>query len=287
MALMVATAVALGACGGADTTNSTTLPASTSTTAAREVVTLKLGVTGGTFDAQAPHLIETINRISSGQLSIEHADEWDITGTDPDAERKIIEAVAAGDLDLGLVGTRVLTEMGVADFNALIAPMLIDSYSLERAVLDSGIPAQMLPALVELGVTGLAVIGGGLRFPSGVEAPFLGPDTYADRVFHVFNSDIGSQLAVLSYGRAAEREADSVGVDMLNRADIRGAGLVGFFRRIGKETGDDGKGITRYLGTHPPTGERAADIEGRAIGRGDAMSAAEWQALRTRCTVKR
>ncbi len=100
-------------------------------------------------------------------------------------------------------------------------------------------------------------------------------------------ADIGSQLAVLSYGRAAEREADSVGVDMLNRADIRGAGLVGFFRRIGKETGDDGKGITRYLGTHPPTGERAAEIEGRAIGRGDAMSAAEWQALRTMCAVKR
>lgn len=99
-------------------------------------------------------------------------------------------------------------------------------------------------------------------------------------------ADIGSQLAVLSYGRAAEREADRVGVDMLNRADIRGAGLVGFFRRIGKESGGDG-GLLRYLGTHPPTGERAADIEGRALGRGDAMSAGEWQALRTICAVKR
>lgn len=100
-------------------------------------------------------------------------------------------------------------------------------------------------------------------------------------------ADIGSQLAVLSYGRAAEREADSVGVDMLNRADIRGAGLVGFFRRIGKETGDDGKGLLRYLGTHPPTGERAAEIESRAVGRGDAMTAAEWQALRAMCPPRR
>lgn len=100
-------------------------------------------------------------------------------------------------------------------------------------------------------------------------------------------ADIGSQLAVLSYGRAAEREADGVGVDMLNRADIRGAGLVAFFRRIGKESGGDSRGILRYLGTHPPTGERAADIEGRTVGRGDAMSAAEWQALRTICSVKR
>jgi predicted Zn-dependent protease len=100
-------------------------------------------------------------------------------------------------------------------------------------------------------------------------------------------ADIGSQLAVLSYGRAAEREADRVGVDMLNKADIRGAGLVAFFQRVGKDTGGDSGGILRYLGTHPPTGERASDIEARAIGKGPAMSPAEWQALRTICGAKR
>lgn len=100
-------------------------------------------------------------------------------------------------------------------------------------------------------------------------------------------ADIGSQLAVLSYGRAAEREADRVGVEMLNKADIRGAGLVAFFQRVGKEMGGDDRGVLRYLGTHPPTGERAADIEARAFGRGPAMSAAEWQSLRTICSVKR
>jgi predicted Zn-dependent protease len=100
-------------------------------------------------------------------------------------------------------------------------------------------------------------------------------------------AEVGSQLAVLSYGRAAEREADRVGVDMLNKADIRGAGLVAFFQRIGKEQGGDSGGVLRYLGTHPPTGERAADIETRALGKGDAMSAAEWQALRKICSVKR
>jgi predicted Zn-dependent protease len=100
-------------------------------------------------------------------------------------------------------------------------------------------------------------------------------------------ADIGTQLAVLSYGRAAEREADRVGVSMLNRADIRGAGLVAFFQRIGKESGGDDRGVLRYLGTHPPTGERAADIEARAAGKGDAMTAAEWQSLRAICSVKR
>ena len=99
--------------------------------------------------------------------------------------------------------------------------------------------------------------------------------------------EIGSQLAVLSYGRAAEREADRVGVAMLNKADIRGVGLVAFFQRVGKEMGGDSRGVMRYLGTHPPTGERAADIEARAVGRGPAMTAEEWRALRTICSVKR
>ncbi len=100
-------------------------------------------------------------------------------------------------------------------------------------------------------------------------------------------ADIGTQLATLSYGRAAEREADRVGVAMLNKADIRGAGLVAFFQRIGKQTGGDDRSLFRYLSTHPPTGERADDIAARAIGKGNAMTPAEWQALRVICSVKR
>jgi predicted Zn-dependent protease len=100
-------------------------------------------------------------------------------------------------------------------------------------------------------------------------------------------ADIGAQLADLSYGRAAEREADRVGVEMMNKADIRGAGLVAFFQRVGKEQGGDSRGPLRYLGSHPPTGERAADIEARAVGKGPAMTAVEWQALRTICATKR
>lgn len=97
--------------------------------------------------------------------------------------------------------------------------------------------------------------------------------------------EYGTTLVMLSYGRAAEREADRVGVNLLNRADIRGGGLVGFFRRIGKDAGESG-GVMRYLSTHPPTGERAAEIEARSFGKGDAMGEAEWRALRSICSIK-
>jgi extracellular solute-binding protein (family 7) len=53
--------------------------------------------------------------------------------------------------------------------------MLIDSYPLERAVLTSEVPGQMLAGLNKAGVVGLAVLGNGLRRPIAVKAPLLGP----------------------------------------------------------------------------------------------------------------
>jgi predicted Zn-dependent protease len=97
--------------------------------------------------------------------------------------------------------------------------------------------------------------------------------------------EFGTTLLTLSYGRAAESEADRIGVTLLNRANIRGAGLVEFFRRLGGKPGGRSS-LLRFLATHPPTAERAAAIEARAAGTGDAMSAAEWQALRAICTVR-
>lgn len=95
-------------------------------------------------------------------------------------------------------------------------------------------------------------------------------------------ADIGSTLAALKYGRDAEREADETGVAILNKADIRAAGLAGFFRRL---AGKDAKepGFDRYVSTHPPSIERVREIESRGQGKGDAMSAADWQALKRIC----
>jgi predicted Zn-dependent protease len=95
-------------------------------------------------------------------------------------------------------------------------------------------------------------------------------------------ADIGSILVTLKYGRDAEAEADATGVAILNKADIRAAGLAGFFRRLaGKDPQEPG--FDRYIGSHPPSIERARDIESRAQGKGDAMSAADWQALKRIC----
>ncbi len=66
--------------------------------------------------------------------------------------------------------------------------MLIDSYPLQQAVLDSDIPAEMLDGLDEIRLDGIAVLGDGLRKPIAVAEPLLGPADYAGITFEAFRS---------------------------------------------------------------------------------------------------
>ena len=103
------------------------------------------------------------------------------------------------DVDLGWVGTRVFDTMGVKSFQALTAPMLVDSYALENAVIESGITDQMMEGLDELDVVGLAVLADGLRKPIGVTAPILGPADWRGITFGTLRSN-GQAEAIRALG---------------------------------------------------------------------------------------
>jgi Zn-dependent protease with chaperone function len=97
---------------------------------------------------------------------------------------------------------------------------------------------------------------------------------------------LGETLLSLSYGRGDEAEADRVGVEMLNRADIRADGLVDFFRRLE----DKGRGTPpqalAFLSTHPLHAERIEAIERLGSGRNEALDAASWTALKGVCETQ-
>jgi TRAP-type C4-dicarboxylate transport system substrate-binding protein len=136
-------------------------------------VVLRLASTGGGID-QTPavaYFVERIDKLSGGSVRIDVVDEW--ANFTSDAEQQVVRDVAAHEVDLGWVGSRVFDTLGVKSFQALTAPMLIDSYALEDAVIESGVTARMLAGLDELGVLGLAVLADGLRRPIGVKGPIL------------------------------------------------------------------------------------------------------------------
>src|SRR5207244_1613278 len=72
--------------------------------------------------------------------------------------------------DLGAVGSRAFN-----GFDALTAPFVVDGYDLERAVLESALPRDMLRSIEPLGVEGIGVLPGPLRYLLAAPHPLLRP----------------------------------------------------------------------------------------------------------------
>jgi beta-barrel assembly-enhancing protease len=79
----------------------------------------------------------------------------------------------------------------------------------------------------------------------------------------------GTGLAMqrqLNFSRDAEREADRVGLDILNDGGFDTSGMVAFLGRMQSATRNYSDTLPPYLLSHPLTTERIADIEARLRG---------------------
>ena len=147
-------------------------------------------------------LDEQVKELSAGNVRIDMV--FGVGAFAPDAEQQIVSGVAAETYDLGVVGTRAFDTLGIKSFQALGAPMLIDSYELEQAVIDSDIPARMLGSLDTQHVTGLGVLADGLRKPIAVEKPLLGPKDWSGITFAAYRSNVASQAITALGARPSE-----------------------------------------------------------------------------------
>ncbi len=59
---------------------------------------------------------------------------------EPLYEAGTLQDVKAGKVDMAWVGARAFDTVGVKSFQALLAPLLVDSYALEAKVFEKGIP---------------------------------------------------------------------------------------------------------------------------------------------------
>ena len=164
-----------------------------------EPLVLRLANTNGQLDftPAVVDFVERVEELSGGDLRIEAVNEWGDFSSD--AEQQVVKDVAAGEIDMGWVGTRVFDTLDVRSFQALTAPMLVDSYAVENAVIESGIVEQMMQALDDLGVAGLGVLPDGLRKPIGVTGPILSPADWQGISFGTLNSN-GQAEAIRALG---------------------------------------------------------------------------------------
>lgn len=134
------------------------------------------------------YFVDRVGELSDGQIRVEAVHEWGEFA--PDAEQQVVRDVSNGVADLGWVGTRAFDLMGVESFRALTAPMLVDSYALQDAVIESGLTEEMMGGLGEVGVVGLGVLADGLRKPVGVDGPIVGVDDWRGLGFGTFGSEV-------------------------------------------------------------------------------------------------
>jgi TRAP-type transport system periplasmic protein len=182
LALILVSAVASG-CGGAP-------PGDKAGGSVGGPVVLRMASTYGGPDSIPPvaDFIRRVDALSGGALRIKVINQWG--GWAPDAEAQVVRAAAAGTVDLGWAGSRVFDTIGVPGFRALSAPMLINSYPLENAVLHSPIPGRMLAGLASVHVTGLGVLGEGLRLPISARRPLLAPADWRGVSFGTYRSRV-------------------------------------------------------------------------------------------------
>src|SRR5262245_22214959 len=135
--------------------------------------------------------IRRVRSLSGRRVQIKVINQWGDYA--PSNEAQVIHAVATGRVDLGWAGSEAFDTVGVPGLRALSAPMLIDSYPLENAVLKTAIPGRMLIRLSKVHVTGLAVLGDALRHPVAVRRPLLAPADWRGLAIGTYRSGVQEQ----------------------------------------------------------------------------------------------
>src|SRR3954463_5672810 len=97
---------------------------------------------GNSDSTELDHFAAAVTRLSHGTLRIEFKNNWRANQINYGVG--VIGDVKARKVDLAWAGTRVFDRVGVRAFDALVAPLLIDSYPLQRSALESPLTDEML-----------------------------------------------------------------------------------------------------------------------------------------------
>lgn len=178
--------------------------------------------------------IDRVRQLSGGTVTIKvRALDW----AQANVEQHVVADVQADKAQLAWVGTRVWDTIGVNSFRALHAPMLVDSYAAEAAVLRSDLAAKMLAGVAGHGIVGLALLGDNLRYPAAAKRTLRAPADFRGLRFGSYTSatqaaDLRALGAKPVFAPASEREPflqsgllDAIEIDLKTYEDNAYAGV--------------------------------------------------------------
>jgi TRAP-type C4-dicarboxylate transport system substrate-binding protein len=161
----------------------------------------------------ASEFASAVGRLSHGSIRIDV--KYGRRFYDINYEQGTIVDIQNAVFDLAVVGARAWDTAGLKSFNALVAPFLVDSYALQKRVLESSLPERMLEGVELLGLVGIAVVPGELRRPLGLSRALVRPADYR-----------GARVGIRPSG-VAEATFDALGADA-EGFQAGPDGLVGF-----------------------------------------------------------
>jgi TRAP-type C4-dicarboxylate transport system substrate-binding protein len=185
-------ALLLAACGseGGETSDKT----------GSDTVVLKLATidevndNGQSYGPQA--FVDELAKVSSGRLRVDVTKQYGDGA--PDAEVRLVRAIADGTIDGGWPATRAFANAGIKGLQAVEAPLTLTSYDAEKALVTSPVAGEMLAHLEGSGVVGLGLTVGPLRRPFAGGEPLLAPADWRGASFRIFNSPVqGAAVSAL------------------------------------------------------------------------------------------
>jgi TRAP-type C4-dicarboxylate transport system substrate-binding protein len=185
-------------------------------------------------DADVGAWMEAVERLSDGRVRIELRSDW--RSEEAQAERGTLADVRAGKVDIAKITARAWDTLGVNSFQALHAPLLVDSLELERRVLTGPLGAEMLDGVRAAGVEPVGVLPGPLRLPLGISRDLVGAADYRDALIGSRPSAVAAATVRALGGRYVDvaAGADVAGLDGFDAslADIEGFGYDGVARSV-------------------------------------------------------
>jgi TRAP-type transport system periplasmic protein len=178
-------------------------------------------------------LADTLRQASAGAIDIAVSPSW--RQPDVNSETELIQDVAAGKAQLGIVGLRAFDTVGVTSFMGIQAPFAIDSFDLQAKVLASDWAQKLLDGTRPAGVVGIGYVQGPLRQPLGVTRDLTSASSFQGAKFGIRPSKV-SEMTLKALGATPVGWSDLTGLDGIemdvpsisgNRYDMSAKSLTG------------------------------------------------------------
>jgi TRAP-type C4-dicarboxylate transport system substrate-binding protein len=108
----------------------------------------------------------------------------------PDAESRLVSAIASGEIDGGWPATRAFAEAGIRGLAAVDAPLRITSDDAVDALVSGSADERIRETLEGTGVAALALQADDLRRPFSVTDPLVDLEDWQGTTFRTFNSPV-------------------------------------------------------------------------------------------------